>query len=75
MKDIEGAIPAALHERVEEKGDNEKGTVVIELEDEVTYPDGGIRAWSVVLGGWMTSFCAFGVSVEVLGTRFHRLAC
>ncbi len=63
-KEVEDVMPAGLHELVGDK-DEEKGTVVVDVGDEVTYPDGGLRAWSVALGGWMISVCAFGVSREV----------
>lgn len=32
-----------------------------EAGNDAHYPDGGLRAWLVVLGGWCASFCTFGL--------------
>ncbi|KAK9465951.1 major facilitator superfamily domain-containing protein [Lipomyces arxii] len=48
------------------------------LEDELTYPDGGLHAWLVVVGSWCAMVCAFGIwnSVGVLQAWLatHQLA-
>ena len=31
-------------------------------EDEISYPEGGLQAWLVVLGGWCAMFAAFGIA-------------
>ena len=35
-------------------------------------PDGGIRAWLVVLGGFLTYFATFGTTLLVLLKRWTR---
>jgi hypothetical protein len=66
LHDFESSIPPALHGSIEEKQPDPEKCQLEEVDDApsptVTYPDGGWRAWSVVAGGWMMSFCAFGVS-------------
>lgn len=32
-----------------------------EAGNDAHYPDGGLRAWLVVFGGWCASFCTFGL--------------
>ncbi|MCJ1282845.1 hypothetical protein MMC26_002171 [Xylographa opegraphella] len=44
----------------EEKGNLEKSTTVISAMDPRSFPDGGLQAWLVVLGGFCCLFCSFG---------------
>ena len=36
-------------------------------------PDGGLRAWLVVFGGFLTYFATFGITVEILLT--YQMSC
>lgn len=52
----------------EEDADPEKadplGPIAIVAKDDDKYPDGGLKAWSVVAGAWAVSFTAWGESSE-----------
>ncbi|ORY83514.1 major facilitator superfamily domain-containing protein [Leucosporidium creatinivorum] len=52
---LDGALPSDAP--LEEKGDLE---VQLEKVEEDVYPDGGLKAWSVVLGAWCISFVSWG---------------
>ncbi|MCJ1435451.1 hypothetical protein MMC27_004824 [Xylographa pallens] len=44
----------------EEKGDLAKSSTVISTMDPRAFPDGGLKAWLVVFGGFCCLFCSFG---------------
>lgn len=77
LRAVTSALPPALQgavadeQYIEPEGKlDEKGQVVGQdgkPEEAIEYPDGGWRAWSVVAGGWMTAFCAFGVGGTSIG--------
>ncbi len=71
LRAITSALPPALQGAVDEQYIEPEGKLDEsghvhgqdgKEEDAIEYPDGGWQAWSVVAGGWMTAFCAFGVS-------------
>lgn len=73
LRAVTSALPPALQGTVDEQYIEPEGKLdesghVVGVdgkpEDAIEYPDGGWRAWSVVAGGWMTAFCAFGVSTS-----------
>ena len=43
-----------------EEGKLEKSSTVISAMDPRSFPDGGLQAWLVVLGGFCCLFCSFG---------------
>lgn len=54
----------------EEKGSasvTERDTATTETSEKVIYgppPDGGVRAWMCIFGGWLVLFCTFGFSTS-----------
>ena len=44
----------------EEKGDLAKSSTVMSAMDPRAFPDGGVKAWLVVFGGFCCLFCSFG---------------
>lgn len=40
----------------------DNASLLLTPEDEVTYPEGGLTAWLVVLGGWCGMFCSLGIA-------------
>jgi len=62
MTSVEPQSESLSHLRHEDQYENEKGAEdVSPTESEViTYPEGGLRAWSVALGTAGNLFCTFG---------------
>lgn len=43
------------------------------LQDPNDFPDGGLRAWSVVAGAWAANICSFGwINCERVSVSPHR---
>jgi len=43
------------------------------LQDVNDFPDGGLRAWSVVAGAWAANICTFGwINCERVSVSLHR---
>ena len=57
-KDVEVNDSAGLSNAGEADGETSEDT--IKLDASADFPDGGFKAWSVVLGGWCCLFASFG---------------
>ncbi|GME82915.1 unnamed protein product [Ambrosiozyma monospora] len=49
------------HGDLEEEGERQSSIEVLHQQDGMTYPDGGLKAWSVVLGVLLGLVCCFGL--------------
>lgn len=45
---------------LEEKNAHTGANTPVEEEEQQTFPDGGLRAWLVVVGAFLLMFCTFG---------------
>ncbi|KAL8281336.1 hypothetical protein RQP46_006370 [Phenoliferia psychrophenolica] len=57
---LEGSLSTIGNARDAAPPEIDEGSLEKGLSSEVYYPDGGLRAWSVVGGAWCVSFCAWG---------------
>lgn len=62
MTSIEHQNESLSDFRDENQHENEKGAEDVSTEESevITYPEGGLRAWSVALGSAGNVFCTFG---------------
>jgi hypothetical protein len=52
-------VPLALETK---PSTHDNSSLPLVPEDELAYPEGGIEAWLVVLGGWCGMFCSLGIA-------------
>lgn len=56
----QGQQPSVSSTTVVAEQDPQTETATPEKEEQPTFPDGGLRAWLVVLGAFFLMFCTFG---------------
>jgi hypothetical protein len=58
------SLQESFNEKTEDTSTTEKGELPTEVEDNVpqhvTFPEGGLRAWLIVLGSFLISTASFG---------------
>ncbi|ROT35098.1 MFS general substrate transporter [Sodiomyces alkalinus F11] len=61
-----GQLDPAAASSTAESSDAERSPVIpVTSEDPDVFPDGGIKAWTVVFGAWCAIFCTFGVGHSI----------